>query len=78
MIPQIAPCLRDCGLVDYRIEGRQSFYSLSRPELMELLTAAEVLLCRDRIPEEREQCDDCALPTDAGVNTAEDSCGQKA
>lgn len=37
-------CLRDCGLVDYRVEGRQSFYSLSRPELMELLRAAEGLL----------------------------------
>lgn len=37
-------CLRDCGLVDYRVEGRQSFYSLSRPELMELLSAAEGLL----------------------------------
>lgn len=37
-------CLRDCGLVDYRAEGRQSFYSLSRPELMELLGAAEGLL----------------------------------
>ncbi|MFB9718522.1 ArsR/SmtB family transcription factor [Planobispora longispora] len=37
-------CLRDCGLVDYRTEGRQSFYSLTRPELMDLLAAAEQLL----------------------------------
>jgi ArsR family transcriptional regulator, cadmium/lead-responsive transcriptional repressor len=37
-------CLRDCGLVDYRAEGRQSFYSLSRPELAELLRSAELLL----------------------------------
>nr|WP_052423136.1 metalloregulator ArsR/SmtB family transcription factor [Nonomuraea candida] len=37
-------CLRDCGLVDYRAEGRQSFYSLTRPELMDLLTSAEHLL----------------------------------
>jgi ArsR family transcriptional regulator len=37
-------CLRDCGLVDYRAEGRQSFYSLTRPELMDLLETAEQLL----------------------------------
>lgn len=37
-------CLRGCGLVDYRVEGRQSFYSLTRPELMDLLTAAEGVL----------------------------------
>jgi ArsR family transcriptional regulator, cadmium/lead-responsive transcriptional repressor len=37
-------CLRDCGLVDYRVEGRQSFYALTRPELLELLAAAEGVL----------------------------------
>ncbi|HYN95299.1 MAG TPA: metalloregulator ArsR/SmtB family transcription factor [Pilimelia sp.] len=37
-------CLRDCGLVDYRTEGRQSFYTLTRPELMDLLAAAEGVL----------------------------------
>ncbi len=37
-------CLRDCGLVDYRTEGRQSFYSLTRPELLDLLESAEALL----------------------------------
>ncbi|MEV4102471.1 metalloregulator ArsR/SmtB family transcription factor [Nonomuraea sp. NPDC049649] len=37
-------CLRDCGLVDYRAEGRQSFYFLTRPELMDLLASAEQLL----------------------------------
>ncbi len=37
-------CLRDCGLVDYRAEGRQSFYALSRPELLDLLRSAERLL----------------------------------
>jgi ArsR family transcriptional regulator, cadmium/lead-responsive transcriptional repressor len=37
-------CLRDCGLVDFRAQGRQSFYALTRPELMDLLTAAEHLL----------------------------------
>lgn len=37
-------CLRDCRLVDFRVEGRQSYYSLTRPELVELLRSAEVLL----------------------------------
>lgn len=37
-------CLRDCGLIDYRVEGRQSFYSLTRPELLDLLRSAEQLL----------------------------------
>ncbi|MBQ1050928.1 winged helix-turn-helix transcriptional regulator [Micromonospora sp. C51] len=37
-------CLRDCGLVDYRVEGRQSFYALTRPELLDLLRSAELLL----------------------------------
>ena len=37
-------CLRDCGLVSGRPEGRQMFYSLTRPELMDLLAAADQLL----------------------------------
>ena len=37
-------CLRDCDLVDGRAVGRQMIYSLSRPELLELLEAAEALL----------------------------------
>lgn len=37
-------CLRECGLVDFRVEGRQSFYALARPELRELLRSAELLL----------------------------------
>ena len=37
-------CLRDCGLVIGRPEGRQVFYSLARPELMDLLASAEKLL----------------------------------
>jgi DNA-binding transcriptional ArsR family regulator len=37
-------CLRDCGLVVARAEGRASYYSLARPELLDLLTAAEKLL----------------------------------
>lgn len=37
-------CLRDCGLVEGRVQGRSVFYSLSRPELMDMLAQAEVLL----------------------------------
>ena len=37
-------CLRDCGLVRVRAEGRASVYSLAQPDLLELLAAAERLL----------------------------------
>ena len=37
-------CLRECGLVDFRPQGRASVYRLTRPELMDLLAAAEALL----------------------------------
>ena len=37
-------CLRDCRLVDYRAEGRQSFYFIAVPQLPDLLRAAEHLL----------------------------------
>lgn len=37
-------CLRDCGLVSSRPQGRASAYSLARPELFELLAAGERLL----------------------------------
>jgi ArsR family transcriptional regulator len=37
-------CLRDCGLVQGRPQGRQVFYSLARPELLDLLASAETLL----------------------------------
>ena len=37
-------CLRDCGLVGVRTQGRASVYSLARPELFDLLAAAERLL----------------------------------
>ncbi len=37
-------CLRDCGLVIGRAQGRQVFYSLARPELLDMLAAAETLL----------------------------------
>jgi DNA-binding transcriptional ArsR family regulator len=37
-------CLRDCGLVVGRPEGRQVFYALAHPELIDMLSAAETLL----------------------------------
>jgi DNA-binding transcriptional ArsR family regulator len=37
-------CLRDCRLVEFRSEARQSFYRLTQPELIDLLAAAETLL----------------------------------
>jgi ArsR family transcriptional regulator, cadmium/lead-responsive transcriptional repressor len=37
-------CLRECGLVGGRPQGRQMFYSLARPELLDLLASAEQLL----------------------------------
>lgn len=43
-VSQHVACLRGCGLVEGRVEGRQSFYSLARPELVDLLRSAELLL----------------------------------
>ena len=37
-------CLRDCGLVTVRAEGRASVYALAQPEIFDLLRAAENLL----------------------------------
>lgn len=37
-------CLRECGLIDYRPQGRSSVYRLTHPELLELFAAAETLL----------------------------------
>jgi DNA-binding transcriptional ArsR family regulator len=37
-------CLRECGLVVSRPVGRASMHSLARPELLDLLAAAEQLL----------------------------------
>ena len=39
-------CLRDCGLIVGRPEGRQMFYSIALPELMDLLDAAEQVLAQ--------------------------------
>lgn len=37
-------CLRDCGLIISQPQGRASVFSLARPELFELLAAAERVL----------------------------------
>jgi DNA-binding transcriptional ArsR family regulator len=37
-------CLKDCGLVVDRPQGRQSFYRIAAPEVVGLLRAAELLL----------------------------------
>ncbi len=37
-------CLRDCGLITGRPAGRQMFYALAVPELLDLFAAAEALL----------------------------------
>ncbi|BDB42177.1 hypothetical protein IWGMT90018_26230 [Mycobacterium kiyosense] len=37
-------CLRDCGLVDYRPQGRASVYRLICEELMQMFRAAEAVL----------------------------------
>ncbi len=37
-------CLRDCGLVESRPLGRASMFRLARPELRDLLDAAEAVL----------------------------------
>lgn len=37
-------CLRDCELLTGRTQGRSIYYSLSRPELMDMLSQAEILL----------------------------------
>jgi len=37
-------CLKDCGLVTDRPEGRQVFYRIARPEVHDVLLAAEKIL----------------------------------
>ena len=44
-------CLKDCGLVTDRPQGRQVFYRIAAPEVIQVLRAAEavVALSGDRI-----------------------------
>jgi DNA-binding transcriptional ArsR family regulator len=37
-------CLKDCGLVTDRADGRANYYQLAQPELAALLRSAETLL----------------------------------
>lgn len=37
-------CLRECGLVTARAEGRSTYYAVGHPQLLDLLAAAEQLL----------------------------------
>lgn len=37
-------CLKECGLVADRVEGRQTYYRAAHPEIIDLLRAAEHLL----------------------------------
>ncbi|MDV6011944.1 metalloregulator ArsR/SmtB family transcription factor [Haloechinothrix sp. LS1_15] len=43
-VSQHVACLRDCDLVEGRTAGRQVFYRLRWPELLDLLASAENLL----------------------------------
>jgi len=43
-VSQHVGCLRECGLLRARTEGRATLYSLARPELLDLLASAERLL----------------------------------
>src|SRR6187549_1853560 len=63
-------CLRDCGLVSSRAQGRASVYSLARPELLDLLQAADAFL--DATGARAAQCSTygrsvSGLPGPAGV-----------
>lgn len=37
-------CLRECGLVTARAEGRSTYYAVGHPQVLDLLAAAEQLL----------------------------------
>ncbi len=44
-VSQHLACLRECGLVNRRVQGRSSVYAIAAgPELLELLAAADQLL----------------------------------
>lgn len=45
-VSQHLACLRDCGLVTTRPQGRAVLYGLASPDVLEVLTAAEQVLTR--------------------------------
>lgn len=53
-------CLRDCGLIVSRPVGRSSMFRLARPELHELLSAADAVLAATAGAVAR--CPQCATP----------------
>ncbi|UQU68531.1 metalloregulator ArsR/SmtB family transcription factor [Couchioplanes caeruleus] len=59
-------CLRDCALITGRPQGRQMFYALAQPQLLDLLTAAESLLAATGHA--------VALCPTYGTDTCEDTC----
>lgn len=63
-------CLKDCGLVVDRPEGRQVFYRIAFPEIYEVLRAAERVLAATGIA--IELCPNYALDQDrpSGVGVA--------
>lgn len=63
-------CLRDCGLVVGRPQGRQVFYSLTKPELMDLLASAEALLAATG--NAVALCPNYGADAQAGVETKEE------
>jgi ArsR family transcriptional regulator len=55
-------CLKDCGLVAARPQGRASYYRIARPDVGQLLEAAEALLAA--IGHKVSLCDRYAGPAD--------------
>lgn len=62
-VSQHLACLRDCGLVAARAQGRASYYALARPELLDLLHSAERLL--EATGEQVALCPNYGQDTDA-------------
>ena len=58
-------CLKDCGLVADRAQGRANFYRLARPELAALLRAAEDLLAS--VGHDVELCGNYGDPCQTGA-----------
>lgn len=62
-------CLRDCGLLVSRPVGRASLFRLARPELYELLSAAEAVLAATGSAV--ALCPQCATPALAATSSPE-------
>lgn len=53
-------CLKDCGLISDRPEGRSVYYSLATPAVIDLLRQAEALL--GEIGERVDLCENYRMP----------------